>query len=71
MRGPNFRWSKFTSMMLRECDLWLILNNIKRNKPEMDQLAYQYTEEIANRMVEHSGFLKAESSETLSKASDE
>lgn len=71
MRGPNFRWSKFTSMMLRECDLWLILNNIKRNKPEMDQLAYQYTEEIANRMVEHSGFLKAENSETLSKASDE
>lgn len=72
MRGPNFRWGKFTSMMVKECDLWLILNNVKhRDKTEIVQLAQQYTEEIANRMVEHSGLLKAENSETLSKASDE
>ena len=60
MRGPNFRWGNFTSMMLRECWSWLFLNNITRNRQEMQKLASEYTKEIADRLVHHSGFLAYE-----------
>lgn len=59
-RGPNFRWSNFASIMVRECDLWLILSNITRNRSEISKLAAEYTKEIADRLVEHSGFLSLE-----------
>ena len=62
-RGPSFKWCGFTSMCIRESDLWVMLNDVKGDRKYVNALAKQYAKEIAELMVDRSGFLKGESNE--------
>lgn len=59
-RGENFRWENFVSMMDDMSEDWMFIYNVKGNKVQIQQLVKQYTKEIAERMIEQSGFLSNE-----------
>lgn len=58
-RGPNFRWERFESMMQEQSVDWMFLHHVKGDKDEIEVLARQYSGEIARRLLDGAGFLKA------------
>ena len=56
-RGPNFTWSNFVDMCANWAPLWMMQNYVNGNEKDINALAIKYTREIANTMLDHSGFL--------------
>lgn len=61
-RGENFKWGKFVEMMVNMSNDWMFIHHVhtKGNKVQINQIANDYTREIAERMLESSGFLTNE-----------
>jgi hypothetical protein len=61
-RGKNFKWGNFVDMMVNMSNNWMFIHHVhtKGNKVQIEELAKQYTREIAERMIEQSGFLSNE-----------
>jgi hypothetical protein len=51
MRGPNFKWDEFATMMEEDSDIWMYANNIRGHKETIYRTARQYAREIAERLV--------------------
>ena len=52
-RGPHFEWDRFTEICVDHSEDWLYINNIRDGNPNNGDktLVKQYTEEIANKLV--------------------
>jgi hypothetical protein len=51
-RGETFTWDWFVTNCEENADLWLMIDNTKRN-PTVISLAREYAREIAQRLVNH------------------
>lgn len=60
MVGINFKWSKFSDMMVNRSADWIWIHDTSLKSPVNDELAKQYAREIADRLVSLSGFLDEE-----------
>lgn len=52
-RGPNFTWKEFPAMCEEQADLWMILNNVRGNKEEINSVSRQFAKDIATTLVWH------------------
>ena len=51
MRGPNFKWDEFATMMEEDADLWMLTADVRGHKETIHETAKQYAREIAERLV--------------------
>ena len=55
-RGPNFKWSNFSEMMVRDSETWMHIHNVRGSKQEINALAKEFAKEIADHLISEAGY---------------
>lgn len=64
-RGPNFKWGDFVDDCIEYSDLWMIIHHVAGDRKYVNALAKQYAKEIAELVVDRSGFIERETNNAV------